>query len=95
MPYAVGIVLSLGVAPFARRVGSIATERSIPTVLIVIASYYVLFASMSESPRTVLLESMVMTVFLIVAGRVQVEFVDRRWGAGSSAAFYAFRWRCE
>ena len=38
-----------------------------PTVLIVIASYYVLFAAMSESVHTVLLESMAMTGFLIAA----------------------------
>lgn len=36
-------------------------------MLIVIASYYVLFAAMSESLRTVRLELMVMTVFLIAA----------------------------
>jgi hypothetical protein len=46
---------------------SIATERFYPTVLIVIASYYVLFAAMSESLQTVLLEAMVMTGFSIAA----------------------------
>jgi hypothetical protein len=67
MPYVVGIVLSLSVALFARRVGFDRDRAFYPTVLIVIASYYVLFAAMSESLRTVLLESMVMTVFLIAA----------------------------
>lgn len=38
-----------------------------PTVLIVIASYYVLFAAMSGSLHTVLLESVVMTVFVLAA----------------------------
>jgi hypothetical protein len=38
-----------------------------PTVLIVIASYYVLFAAMSESVHTVLLESIVMAGFSIAA----------------------------
>ena len=36
-----------------------------PTVLIVIASHYVLLTAMSESVRTVLLESTVMTAFTI------------------------------
>ena len=67
MPYVVGIVLSLGVALFARWVGFDRDRAFYPTVLIVIASYYVLFAAMSESVQTVLLESVVMTVFVIAA----------------------------
>ena len=67
MPYVVGIVLSLGVALFARRVGFDRDRAFYPTVLIVIASYYVLFAAMSESAHTVLLESMVMAGFSIAA----------------------------
>jgi hypothetical protein len=43
MPYVVGIVLSLGVALFARRVEFDRDRALYPTVLIVIASYYVLF----------------------------------------------------
>jgi hypothetical protein len=67
MPYVIGIVLSLGVALFARCVGFDRDRAFYPTVLIVIASYYVLFAAMSESVQTVLLESIVMTGFLIAA----------------------------
>jgi hypothetical protein len=67
MPFVVGIVLSLGGALFARWVGFDRDRAFYPTVLIVIASYYVLFAAMSESVHTVLLESMVMTGFSIAA----------------------------
>ena len=67
MPYVIGIVLSLGVALFARCVGFDRDRAFYPTVLIVIASYYVLFAAMSGSVHTVLLESVVMTVFVIAA----------------------------
>jgi hypothetical protein len=67
MPYVVGIVLSLSVALFARGVGFDRDRAFYPTVLIVIASYYVLFAAMSESVHTVLLESMVMAGFSIAA----------------------------
>jgi hypothetical protein len=38
-----------------------------PAVLIVIASYYVLFAAMSGSVQTVVLESALMTVFVVAA----------------------------
>jgi len=67
LPYVVGIVLSIGVALFARRVGFDRDGAFYPTVLIVVASYYVLFAAMSGSIQTVVLESVVMTVFVIAA----------------------------
>jgi hypothetical protein len=67
MPYVVGIVLSLSVALFARRVGFDRDRAFYPTVLIVIASYYVLFAAMTDSVHTILLESIVMMGFLIAA----------------------------
>lgn len=67
MPYVVGIVLSVGVAFLARSVGFDRDRAFYPTVMIVIASYYVLFAVMSESVQTVLLESIVMAGFAIAA----------------------------
>ena len=67
MPYVVGIVLSLTVALFARRVGFDRDRAFYPTVLIVIAAYYVLFAAMSESVQTLLLESIVMAGFATAA----------------------------
>lgn len=67
MPYVIGIVLSVGVALLARSVGFDRDRAFYPTVLIVIALYYVLFAAMSESVETVLLESIVMTGFAIAA----------------------------
>jgi len=67
LPYVVGIVLSIGVALFARGVGFDRDRAFYPTVLIVIASYYVLFAAMSGSVQTVVSESALMTVFVIAA----------------------------
>jgi hypothetical protein len=67
LPYVVGIVLSIAVAWFARGVGLDRDRAFYPTVLIVIASYYVLFAAMVGSLETVLLESVVMTPFVIAA----------------------------
>jgi len=67
MPYVVGLVLSLSVAVFASRVGFDRDRAFYPTILIVVALYYVLFATMSESMSTVLAESAVMAGFLVAA----------------------------
>jgi hypothetical protein len=67
LPYVVGIVLSIGVAVFARCARFDSDRAFYPTVLIVIASYYVLFAAMTGSIETVLLESIIMAVFAIAA----------------------------
>ena len=67
MPYVIGLVASAGVAVFARSVGFDRDRAFYPTVTIVIALYYVLFAAMSGSVHTVLLESVVMSLFAIAA----------------------------
>ena len=67
MPYVVGLVLSLIVALFARRAGFDRDRAFYATVILVVASYYVLFAVMSGSARTLLQESLVMMGFVIAA----------------------------
>ena len=67
MPYVIGIILSVGVAWFARVVGLDRDRAFYPTVVIVVALYYVLFAAIDGSVPTVLLESALMTVFVIAA----------------------------
>jgi hypothetical protein len=67
MPYVIGIVLSAVVAAFARYVGFDRDRAFYPTVMIVIASYYVLFAVISGSVETVVIESVVMTLFAAAA----------------------------
>ena len=67
MPYVIGIVLALGVAALARFAGLDRDRAFYPTVLIVVASYYVLFAAMGQSARAVLWESVVMAAFVIAA----------------------------
>jgi hypothetical protein len=67
MPYVIGIVLSVVVALFARSVGFDRDRAFYPTVTIVIASYYVLFAAMSGSVQTVVIESLVMLLFAAAA----------------------------
>ena len=67
LPFVIGIAASAGVAVFARTVGLDRDRAFYPTVTIVIALYYVLFAVMSGSVQTVLAESTVMVVFATAA----------------------------
>ena len=67
LPYVVGIVVSIGVALFARVVRLDRDRAFYPTVMIVIASYYVLFAAMSGSVQAVIVESVVMALFAAAA----------------------------
>jgi hypothetical protein len=83
MPYVVGIVLALAVAAFARLVGFDRDRAFYPTVVMVVASYYVLFAAMSGSLHTVLLESAGMTVFIIAA---VVGFRSSEWIVAAALA---------
>jgi len=67
MGYAIGIVLALCVSVFARVVGLDRDRAFYPTVLVVIASYYVLFGVMGGSTRALIVESLVMSAFTLAA----------------------------
>src|SRR4029077_11222782 len=67
MEYLIGLILAAATVCLATEVG-IARERFFfPTVLIVIGSYYVLFAAMAASRRTLVVESVVAGIFLLFA----------------------------
>jgi hypothetical protein len=67
LPLLTGLGLSLGVAAMARGVGLDRDRAFYPTVLMVVASYNVLFAAMTGSVETVLAESVVMIAFVAAA----------------------------
>jgi hypothetical protein len=67
MEYLIGLILSVAVAGFATAIGLDRERGFYPTVLIVIASYYVLFAVMGGSPRALLIEIVVAGGFLLLA----------------------------
>lgn len=67
MGIGIGLVLSLGVAVFARVVGFDRDRAFYPTVLMVVASFYVLFAVMGGDGATVGVEIGAMTVFAAAA----------------------------
>lgn len=67
MGYGIGSLLAIAVAVVADRVGLDRDRAFYPTVLIVVASYYVLFAVMGGTDSALLLELIGMAVFLVVA----------------------------
>lgn len=67
MEYLIGLILTVTVVGFAAVSGFDRERVFYPTVLIVIASYYVLFAAEGASARTLLIEILVASCFLIAA----------------------------
>ena len=67
MGYVAGIGIALKGSVLARLVGLDRDRAFYPTVLFVIASYYVLFAVMGGSGQALLIESIVMAAFGFVA----------------------------
>jgi hypothetical protein len=67
MGYAIGITLALIVSCFARATGLDRDRAFYPTVAIVIALYYVLFAVMGGSRQALVVESIAMAAFALVA----------------------------
>jgi hypothetical protein len=67
LPYVIGVVLALVAGLLAMWIGLDRDRAFYPTVMIVIALYYVLFAAIGGSGRVVLLESVVMAGFAAMA----------------------------
>jgi hypothetical protein len=65
--YVTGITLALGLAAFARWSGFDRERAFYPSVVLVVASYYVLFAAMGGSLHTLAVEAVVMAVFTVAA----------------------------
>ena len=67
MEYLIGLFLSLAVAGLAVAVGFDRERAFYPTAAIVVASYYVLFAAMGASGKTLVIEIAVASGFLLLA----------------------------
>jgi hypothetical protein len=67
MEYFIGVVLALAVAGLAAAIGFDRDRWFAPTVLIVVASFYVLFAVIGGSPRVVMIEGLVAAGFSLIA----------------------------
>jgi hypothetical protein len=66
LAYLIGGVLALAVGALGTVVGLDRDRAFYPTIMVVIASYYVLFAVMGGSTHALLVETAVATVFLAV-----------------------------
>src|SRR5881409_1261020 len=69
MPYAIGIALAILTALLVTTAGFDRDRAVYPTLLIMIASYYVLFAVMGGSVHALSIESVVMLGFALVVVR--------------------------
>jgi hypothetical protein len=67
MEYLVGVLLSVLVVAFAAVVGFDRERSFYSTVLIVVATYYILFAAMGASERTLILEIALASGFFLFA----------------------------
>lgn len=67
MEYTIGIGLALVVCVFALVAGFDRDRVFYPTMVIVVATYYILFAAMGSSTRALVSESLVAVVFLALA----------------------------
>ena len=88
MEYVVGVVLGVGVGGFAALSGFDRDRAFYPTALIVIASYYVLFAVMGASqPATLMIE---IAAGLVFAGVAVLGFKASLWLAAAGIAGHGF-----
>ena len=67
MAFVTGMTVALGVAAFARLAGLDRDRAFYPTVLIVTASYYVLFAVLGGDDHALMLEAIVLAAFASAA----------------------------
>jgi hypothetical protein len=67
VPYLIGITLAISTAALGRFAAFDRDRAFYPTVLIVTASYYALFAVLGGSTRALIVESIVVTLFVVAA----------------------------
>jgi hypothetical protein len=67
MEYLIGVLMAAAVCAFAMLAGFDRERVFYPTVLIVVAHYYVLFAAMASSTPALTIESLVAGAFVILA----------------------------
>ena len=84
MPAVIGIVLAVSVAIMARLVGFDRERAFYPLVLIVIASYYDLFAVMGESYRSDMVEETI--AFALFASAAVIGFRTSLWIVAAALA---------
>lgn len=90
MEYLVGVVLAFGVSLLATVVGFDRDRAFYPTVMLVIASYYGLFAVIGGSVQTLMLELVGIAAFLLLS---IIGFkITLWWVVGALAAHGVYDW---
>jgi hypothetical protein len=90
VPYLVGVALALAVSIMATLVGFDRDRAFYPILLVVIALYYVLFAVMGGSGQAMVVETLVMAGFLVVAA---IGFKTNLWLVVAALALHGiFDW---
>lgn len=67
MEYAVGVILGIGIGIFSTVVGLDRDRALYPAMLVVIASYYGLFAVVGGSNNALIIETAVGIIFVVIA----------------------------
>ena len=67
MAFVIGIIMALAVSAFATTLRLDRDRAFYPTVMMVIAFYYVLFAAMAGSGRAIVIECIIAGVFVVAA----------------------------
>lgn len=67
MEYAVGVILGIGIGIFGTFIGLERDRALYPTALVVIASYYCLFAVLGGSNSALAQEMLAAVVFIVIA----------------------------
>jgi hypothetical protein len=84
MPYLIGIVLALATVALASWIG-LDRRTFYATVLIVVATYYALFAVVGSSSRALLIELAVMGLFVLLAA---IGFRTSMWIVAAGLALH-------
>lgn len=83
MPYLIGIAMAITVCLFAALTGFDRDRVFYPTVVLVVAHYYILFAVMGATMHIVLEESIAATAFIVLA---VVGFKTSQWITAAALA---------
>lgn len=83
MPYLIGIAIAIIVCLFAALTGFDRDRVFYPTVVLVVAHYYILFAVMGATMHIVLEESIAATAFIVLA---VVGFKTSQWITAAALA---------
>ena len=66
-PYVVGVLLAVAVAALGRVTGFDRERSFYSTILVIVASYYILFAILGDSSKALVGETAIATIFIVLA----------------------------